>query len=184
MPPCPRQSGLIAESIVDITPRKPLPTPVHSPLDPGCESEGLIVCHRGTATGVTGVSLDDLVSVCTRLARKMEALGMETMFDTAETANKLMKDVGPLMVQAQRIAEELRPLLSEVRQGGMVTSLDSLMESATAIAEDARRLNNGIITKDNIELVRTPLSLRLIPHQWRGHAPRSPYIQKPLWSLC
>ena len=102
-------------------------------------------------TGVTGVSLDDLVSVCTRLARKMEALGMETMFDTAETANKLMKDVGPLMVQAQRIAEELRPLLSEVRQGGMVTSLDSLMESATAIAEDARRLNNGIITKDNID---------------------------------
>ena len=41
------QSGLIAETIIDITPAIPIPVAQWGPLDSGCEGEGVIVCDRG-----------------------------------------------------------------------------------------------------------------------------------------
>lgn len=40
------QSGLISETLIDVTPRRPIPKPTVGPLDPDCPSEGLIVCDR------------------------------------------------------------------------------------------------------------------------------------------
>ena len=67
------QSGLIAETIIDITPEVPIPDAQWGPLDSGCEGEGLVVCDRGKIVGVPGVSMDELVGICTKLAREMDA---------------------------------------------------------------------------------------------------------------
>ena len=55
------QSGLIADTIIDITPEIPIPNAQWGPLDSGCEGEGLVVCDRGKIIGVPGVSMDELV---------------------------------------------------------------------------------------------------------------------------
>lgn len=36
----------MSEPLIDITPQLPIPKYTKAPLDPGCESEGLIVCHK------------------------------------------------------------------------------------------------------------------------------------------
>eukprot|EP00798_Chlamydomonas_sp_ICE-L_P011247 gene11247-18872_t len=86
------QSGLIAEPLLDITPQLPLPDWHFSPVDTQCEREGLIVCENGKISGDPGVSLDDLVYLMTRMARKAEgdvsddqacSCGARTTHDTA-----------------------------------------------------------------------------------------------------
>lgn len=64
------QSGLIAEPLIDVTP-KTFPDYEHSPLEAGCEEEGSIVCDRGRIQGHRGVAMDDLVRVCTKLANQV-----------------------------------------------------------------------------------------------------------------
>ena len=44
-----------------------------SPLDEECESEGAVVCHQGRIKGRPGVAMDDLVYICTKIARQMDA---------------------------------------------------------------------------------------------------------------
>lgn len=40
------QSGLISETLIDITPQLPMPVPTFGPAHPRCSEEGLIVCDR------------------------------------------------------------------------------------------------------------------------------------------
>ena len=35
----------------------------------------MVVCDRGKIVGVPGVSMDELVGICTKLAREMDAQG-------------------------------------------------------------------------------------------------------------
>ena len=43
------------------------------------------MCDRGKILGVPGVSMDELVGICTKLAREMDdANGISKMFATAE----------------------------------------------------------------------------------------------------
>ena len=66
-----------------LTPALPIPNAQWGPLDSGCEGEGLIVCDRGKIKGVQGVSMDELVGICTKLAREMERQnGVQQMFAT------------------------------------------------------------------------------------------------------
>ena len=44
-----------------------------SPLDEDCEAEGAVVCHSGRIKGQPGVAMDDLVYICTKLARQIDA---------------------------------------------------------------------------------------------------------------
>ena len=44
-----------------------------SPLDDECETEGAVVCHQGRIKGQPGVALDDLVYICTKIARQMDS---------------------------------------------------------------------------------------------------------------
>lgn len=147
------QSGLIAEPLLDVTPRS-TPKPSHSPLDSGCEDEGLIVCDRGRICGTRGVSMDDLVRVCTRLANEVDSTGMEQMLGTASSVDSLLRDVKPLVDQAQSIAHELRPILSSFREGELANSTDHLASSAAAAVDDARRLQSAVLTDENAELLR------------------------------
>ena len=148
------QSGLIAETLIDITPRKPIPKAKVGPLDSGCEQEGVIVCDRGRLVGVTGVSLDALVAVCPRLALEVESLGMARMWAIGEDVQAMIASLAPLVRQAEAIAAEVRPLLGNVREGELLSSVEKLAESAAATAADVRKLNSAILTEENTELLR------------------------------
>lgn len=47
------------------------------PTDENCEEEGNIVCNGGRIKGQPGVAMDDLVYVCTKIARQMDAAGID-----------------------------------------------------------------------------------------------------------
>ncbi|XP_019058469.1 PREDICTED: protein TRIGALACTOSYLDIACYLGLYCEROL 2, chloroplastic-like isoform X2 [Tarenaya hassleriana] len=49
------QSGLLMETMIDITPRDPIPGPSVGPLHPECDKEGLIVCDWQKIMGYQGI---------------------------------------------------------------------------------------------------------------------------------
>lgn len=148
------QSGLIAETLIDITPRKPVPTSLAGPLDPGCAAEGAILCDRGRLAGVTGVSLDALVAVCTRLANEVEGLGMARMWAVGQDVQATLASLAPLIAQAEGIAAELRPLLAGATSGELLGHVEVLAAQSAAIATDVARLNGEVLAGENGELLR------------------------------
>lgn len=94
------QSGLISETLIDVTPRLPLPKPTVGPLDPACPAEGIIVCDRERIKGEQGVSLDELVGICTKIARQMDALGVDRMAGMAERLSEAVQDARPLLLRS------------------------------------------------------------------------------------
>ena len=154
------QSGLIAETIIDITPEVPIPDAQWGPLDSGCEGEGLVVCDRGKIVGVPGVSMDELVGICTKLAREMDAQkGLAKMFATAETAQDLMKNLEPLLLEAAEIAKELRPMLQNVQEQGTLDTIELLAGHATNAVTDIRELKRTILTDENQEMLRQSITI-------------------------
>jgi hypothetical protein len=95
------QSGLISETLIDVTPRRPLPKPTVGPLDPSCPSEALIVCDRERIKGEQGVSLDELVGVCTKLARQIDSLGVERFAAMAERLGDAVQESRPLLLKVK-----------------------------------------------------------------------------------
>ncbi|KAJ1381566.1 Mce/MlaD, partial [Sesbania bispinosa] len=93
------QSGLLMETIIDITPRDPIPTPSVGPLDQDCTKEGLIVCDRENIKGYEGVSLDELVRTYTRLGRDVEEIGIINSYSLAERVFSVMEEARPLLTQ-------------------------------------------------------------------------------------
>lgn len=91
------QSGLISETLIDITPQNPIPRPTVGPLHPECHNEGLIVCDRQHITGVQGVSLDELVGICTKLAKQMDQEGIQSMFQAMDKVSETIDDAKPLL---------------------------------------------------------------------------------------
>lgn len=101
------QSGLIAEPLVDITPQAPVPVYRANPLDEECESEGKVVCHQGRIQGQRGVALDDLVYICTKIARQMDSQGVEKVFAAMESAQAAIDDAKPLLQRAVELTNEV-----------------------------------------------------------------------------
>lgn len=91
------QSGLLMETLIDITPRNPIPTPSTGPLDPECAKEGLIICDRQKMEGYQGVSLDALVGIFTRIGREMEEIGVANTYALAERVFAVIEEAKPLL---------------------------------------------------------------------------------------
>ncbi|KAE8770171.1 protein TRIGALACTOSYLDIACYLGLYCEROL 2, chloroplastic-like [Hordeum vulgare] len=91
------QSGLLMETMIDITPKDPLPTPSVGPLDADCFKEGLILCDKERMKGQPGVSLDAMVGIFTRLGRDMEEIGVHKSFKLAEKVASIMEEAQPLL---------------------------------------------------------------------------------------
>lgn len=87
------------ETIIDITPRDPIPTPTAGPLDQECSKEGLIVCDREKIKGYQGVSLDALVGIFTRLGRDVEKIGIANTYSLAERAASVIEEAKPLLTK-------------------------------------------------------------------------------------
>jgi hypothetical protein len=85
------------ETMIDITPKDPLPTPSVGPLDTDCSKEGLILCDKERMKGQQGVSLDALVGIFTRLGRDMEEIGVHKSFKLAEKVASIMEEAQPLL---------------------------------------------------------------------------------------
>ncbi|KAL9319598.1 hypothetical protein ACSQ67_011437 [Phaseolus vulgaris] len=171
------QSGLLMETIIDITPRDPIPSPSTGPLDQECSKEGLIVCDREKIKGKEGVSLDKLVGIFTRLGQDVEKIGIANSYSLAERAASIVEEARPLltklnapapapylwlsssllfvvMSQIKAMAEDVQPLLTEVRDSNLLKEVENLTRSLTQASDDLRRVHSSIMTPENTELLQ------------------------------
>lgn len=148
------QSGLLMETMIDITPRDPIPSPSYGPLDPNCVKEGVIVCDRQKMKGYQGVSLDALVGIFTRLGREVEQIGVANTYALAERASAVIEEARPLLLKIQAMAEDVQPMLAEVRQSGLLQEVESLTRSLSQASEDLRQAHSAIMTPENTELIQ------------------------------
>eukprot|EP01024_Parvocaulis_polyphysoides_P052263 TRINITY_DN5155_c0_g2_i5.p1 TRINITY_DN5155_c0_g2~~TRINITY_DN5155_c0_g2_i5.p1 ORF type:complete len:377 (-),score=49.12 TRINITY_DN5155_c0_g2_i5:256-1386(-) len=148
------RSGLIAEPFVDITPVVPFPTFSSGPLDPKCNEEGSIVCGGGTIKGYPGVALDDLVYICTKLANQMDAEGIEELSKKTQMLEDIVNKAQPLVERAAELADEVIPLLGELRQGNLLDNIEALTRSAADAALDIQRLQKAVLDEANVQALR------------------------------
>ncbi|XP_077239048.1 trigalactosyldiacylglycerol2 [Tasmannia lanceolata] len=148
------QSGLLMETMIDITPQDPLPTPSVGPLDSDCVKEGLIVCDRQKLAGREGVSLDALVGIFTRLGREMEEIGVSKSYMLAEKVASVIQEAQPLLAKIEAMAEDIQPLLAEVRDSGLLREVEGLTKSLTKATDDLRVVHSSILTPENTELIQ------------------------------
>ncbi|KAJ9701608.1 hypothetical protein PVL29_006823 [Vitis rotundifolia] len=148
------QSGLLMETLIDITPRDPLPAPSVGPLDPDCTKEGVIVCDRQKIRGYQGVSLDALVGIFTRLGREVEEIGIAKGYSMAERALSIIEEARPLLGKIKAMAEDVQPLVTEFRDTGLLKEVESLTKSLAQATEELRRVHSSILTPENTELIQ------------------------------
>ncbi|KAK8510401.1 hypothetical protein V6N13_100424 [Hibiscus sabdariffa] len=147
------QSGLLMETMIDITPRDPIPSPSVGPLNADCVKEGLIVCDRQKIKGEQGVSLDELVGIVTRLAHQMEEIGIANTYSLAERVAAVIQDAKPLLTKIEAMAEDVQPLLAELHDSGLLKEVENLTRSLTQASEDLR-VHSSIMTPENTELIQ------------------------------
>lgn len=87
------------ETMIDITPQDPIPTPSVGPLDAECVKECLIVCNRQKMKGYQGVSLDALVGIFTRIGREVEEIGVSKSYLLAERVAAVIENAKPLLTK-------------------------------------------------------------------------------------
>lgn len=152
------QSGLLMETLIDITPRPPVPTHAVGPLDPNCNKEGLIVCDRERIKGEQGVSLDELVGIYTRLGRQMDEISVTKTYDLAERIASTVEEARPLLAKIEAMAGDIQPLLREVHEGGLLKEIERLTRVLADTSGDLRKLNSSILTPENTQLLRQSVS--------------------------
>ncbi|GAV59505.1 LOW QUALITY PROTEIN: MCE domain-containing protein, partial [Cephalotus follicularis] len=92
------QSGLLMETLIDVTLRDPIPSPTVGPLHPDCCKEGLIACDRQQIKGIQGVSLDALVRIFTRIVHEVEEIGVNT-YSLAERVSAVIEEAKSLLIK-------------------------------------------------------------------------------------
>ncbi|XP_031488029.1 protein TRIGALACTOSYLDIACYLGLYCEROL 2, chloroplastic [Nymphaea colorata] len=152
------QSGLLMETMIDITPRDPIPTPTVGPLDPDCDKEGLIVCDRQRLKGGQGVSLDTLVGIFIRLGQEMEEIGVSNTYKLAEKVSIAIEEAKPLLAKMEAMAEDVQPLLTKVHDGDLLKNVENLTRSLAEASEDLRLVHSSILTPENTELLRQSIA--------------------------
>ena len=56
----------------------------------------------------SGVAMDDLVYICTKIARQMDAQGLDRVFDAAEAATAAIEEARPLLARVVELVDEVR----------------------------------------------------------------------------
>ncbi|XP_065026872.1 protein TRIGALACTOSYLDIACYLGLYCEROL 2, chloroplastic-like isoform X2 [Musa acuminata AAA Group] len=148
------ESGLLMETLIDITPRDPLPESSVGPLNADCVKEGLIVCDKEKIRGQQGVSLDALVGVFTRLGQEMDEIGISRSYRLAEKVASVVEEAQPLLAKIEALAEGVQPLLAEVRDSTLLKDVENLTKSLAEATVDLRTVRSAILTPENAELTR------------------------------
>ena len=60
--------------------------------------------------------MDDLVYICTKLARQMDLQGIDKIFDTADSATAAIEEARPLLQRAVELVNEVSSLLRPAGQ--------------------------------------------------------------------
>eukprot|EP00249_Psilotum_nudum_P018115 c26644_g2_i3 orf=138-1388(+) len=148
------QSGLLMETLIDITPQYPIPQPTVGPLHPNCAEEALIVCDRQRIKGGQGANLDELVWIVTKISREIDAIGVKEVYSLADRLGITVEEAKPLLAKVEALAGDIEPLLKEVQDGGLLNELQKLAKVLTEVSLDLRKLNSSVLTPDNTELLR------------------------------
>lgn len=135
------QSGLISESVVDITPRTKLIPSGDStkPLDKNCNSQ-VIVCNGSRLKGQIGISLDELIRTTTDLA---------TLYTNPQFYKNVNKAVENTAVAAESVAQLSRNLnvLSKSLQQqiiGISATTGTIQRSTTQLTSSTTQTLNQI----------------------------------------
>ncbi|MHC5610666.1 MAG: MlaD family protein [Nostoc sp.] len=124
------QSGLISESIIDITPKATLPAGLvlAKPLDKNCNSS-LIVCNGSRLKGQVGISVDELIRSSTDLA-------------TAYNDPKFYRNVNGVLEATTGAASSFTELSHDLR--GLTKSLREQLNTFSATANSVQRATNQL----------------------------------------
>ncbi|MBU7586774.1 MAG: MCE family protein [Nostoc sp. TH1S01] len=123
------QSGLISESIIDITPRTSLVGEVKAkPLERGC-NQSLIVCNGSRLKGQIGISVDDLIRSTTELA---------TLYNDP----KFYQRVNRLLESSAAAATNVAALTQDFR--GLTKGFQGQLNTFGATANSVQRATNEL----------------------------------------
>ena len=98
--------------------------------------------------------MDEFVSICTKLAKEMDAGGMKTMLTAAGSAVDIFERSKPLLKQATILAQEVTPILHELNSRDVLGTMQDLTSSASKAVDDINHMNKVILTEENLVLLR------------------------------
>ncbi|MDZ8078576.1 MAG: MlaD family protein [Nostoc sp. DcaGUA01] len=124
------QSGLISESIIDITPKTTLPAGVAiaKPLEKNCNSS-LIICNGSRLTGQVGISVDELIRSSTELTN-------------VYNNPKFYKNVNGVLEATTVAASSFTDLSQDLR--ALTKSLRQQLNTFSATANSVQRATNEL----------------------------------------
>ncbi len=124
------QSGLISESIIDITPKTTLPpgVAIAKPLEKNCNSN-LIVCNGSRLKGQVGISVDELIRSSTELAG-------------VYNDPKFYKNINGVLEATTVAATSFTDLSQDLR--GLTKSLRQQLNTFSATANSVQRATNQL----------------------------------------
>lgn len=141
------QSGLISESIIDITPNKPLPTDTNfgKPSEENCNTK-LIVCDGSILKGNIGVNIDELIRSSSEFTRLYSQPGIyanvnDALQNTSKAAGQLAslsKEVSKLVRTSQEDLDTLSSAASSVATASkqVTASTDEAIEQFASTANE------------------------------------------------
>ncbi|MEH2440938.1 MlaD family protein [Nostoc sp.] len=129
------QSGLISESIIDITPKTTLPTGgvLAKPLDRSCDTS-LIVCNGSRLKGQIGISVDELIRSSTELS-------------AAYNNPKFYRNVNRVLETTTGAASSFTELSQDLQ--GLTKSLRQQLNTFSSTANSVQRATNQLNTSAN-----------------------------------
>jgi phospholipid/cholesterol/gamma-HCH transport system substrate-binding protein len=133
------QSGLISESIIDITPKATLPTGVviAKPLDKNCDPS-LIICNGSRLKGQVGISVDELIRSSTELA----AVYNNPKFYT--NVNRVLETTTSAASSFTELSQDLQGLTKSLRQ-----QLNTFSATANSVQRATNQLNASATQTSN-----------------------------------
>jgi phospholipid/cholesterol/gamma-HCH transport system substrate-binding protein len=127
------QSGLISESMIDITPRKPLPPGIKlaNALSSNCNPT-LVVCNGSHLKGEIGVSVDELIRYSSRLA---DVYSQPKVF---ANVNQAVNNASVAAVGVTKLTNDLDRLAKSTEQ-----KLDTFAAAANSVQKTANQVSNS-----------------------------------------
>ncbi|YAF95969.1 MAG: MlaD family protein [Nodularia sp. CChRGM 3473] len=159
------QSGLISESIIDITPKRSLPTGVSvaKPLENNCDNS-LVVCHGSRLKGQIGISIDELIRSSTNFAnayndpkfyQRLNQL-LESSTEAASSVAALSQDVQSLSKSFQKQLGTFSATANSVQRAtnqltaSTTKTVDQLGVTAGEFSSTASRANRLLNNLDDL----------------------------------
>ena len=127
------QSGLISESIIEITPKRTI-TRANvdaGPLDKGCDPT-IIVCDGSRLRGEIGISVDELIRYSSRLSE------VYSRPDVYENVNQALKNTSLAAAQVAQLTRDVSSLTKATQQ-----ELKTFASAANQVATAANRVSTS-----------------------------------------